>query len=460
MIICILCGGSGTRLWPLSRVLMPKQFTELIGDKSLFNLTLRRNQNLNCDKRFQVITNDAQYFLALDESLEENVKVHSFILESISRNTAPALVFGALDVLYQNLENDVILAIPSDHIIHGFKEYEKNVFEAINLAKDGYIVTFGIKPTKPHTGYGYIKSSKNNDVDGFFEKPKLELAEQYLQEGNYFWNSGMFCYKATTFLDEIQKYEPLMFELCKRIFDISNKCEFKRLDKTLSAKLPNLSIDYAVMEKSDKLKVVKSNFKWNDVGSFDSLDEEYSKDLNLNSSKNKIEVINSKNNLIISDKLVATIGLNGFVIVDTNDALMIAKKGETQKVKDIVNKLSVSNEELINVHKKAYRPWGHYVSLQKSSTYRLKNISLKPKKELSLQKHYHRNEHWIVVKGIALIQIEDQKMLLKINESTYIPSGKKYKISNPGIIDLVLIEIQIGEYLHEDDVIELNDIKN
>lgn len=458
MVISILCGGSGTRLWPISRVLMPKQFAKLIGEDSLFKLTLRRNKIFNSP--FQIITNDKSYFLALDEASAENIDLDSCILESVSKNTALALCIGAMDVAIKN-KDEIILALPSDHIIHNLDQYQKSVEEAKKLAVAGNIVVFGITPTSPHTGYGYIHSKNLHEVLGFKEKPNFENAKKYFDSKEYFWNSGMFCYKACTLLEEMQKYCPDIFEAAQKVFDKSNESrdtKFLRLDKLLSEAVREESIDYAVMEKSNVLKIVRTDFNWNDVGSFDSLDEEYHKDENSNSGSSNITCIDSKNNLIISDKMVSAIGLNDFVVIDTFDALLIVKKGRTQDVKKIVASLNKSkNKELTQIHNQAFRPWGSYTVLLDRDKYKLKSILVRPKERLSLQKHFHRNEHWIVVSGSAIVQIGDKEILLKPNESTYISAGEVHRLTNPGLIDLVLIEVQVGEYLGEDDIVRLQD---
>ena len=471
MVISILCGGSGTRLWPISRASMPKQFAKLLGKDSLFTRTLERNAKLLKDTdSLQVITNDKHYFLTLDEVQEAKITVKTYILESLSKNTAAALTISALLVAKEN-PNDIILAIPSDHLIHNEQHYQECVMQAAQLAHKDSIVTFGITPTIPHTGYGYIQidsHSQHNTCHGhsvvaFHEKPDLEKAHEYLKSGNFYWNSGMFCYKAYVFLNEMQQYEPQIYEICNEILEKSQSfsqdslSSFIRLDKTLSEKLPDKSIDYAIMEKTKKLTMIIANFKWNDIGSFDSLDKEWQKDSNNNATKNQLESIDSSNNFIMSDKMVATIGLHDFIVADTFDALLIAKKGQTQEVKKIVESLNKQKSLLTQIHNQVFRPWGHYTILQEQPTYKLKSIVVKPKHRLSLQKHYHRNEHWIVVSGSAMVQIGDKEIFLRPNESTYIPMGTVHRLTNLGTIDLVMIEVQVGEYLGEDDIVRLDD---
>ncbi|RDU63466.1 mannose-1-phosphate guanylyltransferase/mannose-6-phosphate isomerase [Helicobacter didelphidarum] len=479
MVISILCGGSGTRLWPLSRELMPKQFARLIGEDSLFKIALERNAKiLEENDTLQAIMNEKHYFLAIDEANKANISIQSYILESFAKNTATALTISAL-LIAKNNPDEIILTLPSDHIVHDEIAYQECVKHAKEIAKNDFIVTFGIVPTYAHVGYGYIQTdsqhskkenSKGYKVIAFHEKPSKEKARGYVEKGNFYWNSGIFCYKARVLLQEMQQYEPEIYKSCLETFEYSyeqmcknqnikgvNTKEFLRLDRVLSQKIPEKSIDYAIMEKTKKLQMIQANFEWNDVGSFDSLDEEWQKDSNQNATKNTLEAINSHNNLILSDKMVATIGLDDFIVVDTYDALLIAKKGQTQEVKKIVDLLKKENNPLMQVHNQAFRPWGSYTVLQEQQNYKLKSIVVKPKHRLSLQKHYHRNEHWIVVSGSAIVQIGEREIFLRPNESTYIPMGEAHRLTNPGNIDLVMIEVQIGEYLGEDDIVRLVD---
>ncbi len=321
------------------------------------------------------------------------------------------------------------------------------------------MVTFGIKPTCPHTGYGYIKA-KDNVVEKFIEKPSLEDATNYVKNGNYLWNSGMFCFKAEVFLKEIKEHSPQIYEGCKLTLEASKDKEsehFIRLDTKMSENLPDISIDYALMEKSQKVACVAGDFVWNDIGSFESLSSEYQTDEAHNASKNTFIQKDCVNNFVMSNKLVAGIGIEDLMIIDENDCLLIAKKGYSQQVKDIVNMLKISHPEITKIHKTAHRPWGSYTILLESQNYKIKQIIVKPRGRLSLQKHYHRNEHWIVVSGSAIITIGEKESFLKANESTYIPMGEVHRLENPGILPLVLIEVQMGEYLGEDDIVRLSD---
>jgi len=447
----ILSGGVGSRLWPLSRKLMPKQFLKLFDNetKSLFQKTVERNSNI-CDKCL-IVSNIDQYFIALDDLEELNNKFNinntKFLLEEIGKNTAPAIAFAALE----SNEEDILFVTPSDHLIKDEEEYTKSVLKAKELANKGYLVTFGITPTEVNTGYGYIEAN-GEDVVKFHEKPDIKRAKEYLKKGNYYWNSGMFMFKASVFLEELKKHSPLIFEEViksykKRQIINENQIRLKDMDN-----IPDLSIDYAVMEKSDKIKVVESNFEWNDVGSFDSLISEID-------SKEAIE-IESKNNFYYKDddkKVIASIGVEDLIVIDTKDALLITKKRKTQKVKDIVNILKKENKELTKLHTKVHRPWGTYETLIDDRGYKIKRIIVKPGKRLSLQKHFHRSEHWIVVSGTATVVVGDKEKLVRPNESTYINMGEIHRLENKGKIPVILIEAQVGEYTGEDDIVRLQD---
>lgn len=459
MTIAILCGGSGTRLWPLSRSFLPKQFAPLLKNGSFFTQTLVRNAPLIeiYKARFQIITNDAHYFLAQDQAKKAGIKIDSYILESLSKNTAPALCFSALEAIEKYGENEIILALPSDHLVKNNQKYQQAIDLALEYANKDYLTAFGIKPNYPHTGYGYIKHKDNDDVEKFIEKPNLSIAKAYLQKGEYFWNSGMFCFKASIFLEELQKYAMELYEACQIVYKATQKDQFIRLDPLLSENLPDISIDYALMEKSQKVKCVIGNFNWSDVGSFESLSDEWEKDPQGNASKSELIAKESKNNFILSDKLVAAIGVQDLIVVDANDSLLIAQKGQSSQIKDVVETLKFTHPELTQIHTTAYRPWGNYSILLENKGYKIKQIVVKPESRLSLQKHFHRNEHWIVVSGCAIVTLGEKEIFLRVNESTYIPMGQLHRLENPGKIELVVIEVQMGDYLGEDDIIRIED---
>ncbi|MDQ1245046.1 MAG: mannose-phosphate guanylyltransferase [Campylobacterota bacterium] len=443
----ILCGGNGTRLWPISRTLMPKQFVKLFDDKSLFQLTVDRNSKV-CDKKF-IVSNAEQYFLAQDQ-LEEN---STFLLEPIGRNTAPAIALACLALN----KDEIVLVTPSDHLIKDEKEYEKVLNKAKELAKENNLVTFGITPTFAETGFGYIESVNEFNVKAFHEKPNFETATKYLEAGNYYWNSGMFCFRAGVFLDELKKYSPQIYNASLNAFNNANKNEIIRIKHDDMVSIPEDSIDYAVMEKSNIVKVVPSNISWSDVGSFDALYEEMPKDKDGNTINQNHICIDSKNNLVYgNERKIATVDVENLIIIDTGDALLVSKKGSSQKVKKIVEEVR-KNSELHNIHLTGYRPWGTYTVLEDSDGYKIKRIVVKPGQRLSLQKHLHRNEHWIVVSGTATVSIEGKTFLVRPNESTYIKAGEVHRLENNGKLPLVLIEAQVGEYTGEDDIIRLDD---
>ncbi|MBL0721212.1 MAG: mannose-1-phosphate guanylyltransferase/mannose-6-phosphate isomerase [Sulfurovum sp.] len=451
----ILCGGSGTRLWPISRALMPKQFIKLFDNKSLFQLTVERNQS-ECNN-FLIVSNSEQYFLASDQMDELDIdKEHQdskFLLEPVGRNTAPAIALAcfALD------KKEIVLVTPSDHLIKDEVAYDKVISRAIKLAENDNLVTFGIKPEFPETGFGYIEAD-GESVKAFKEKPDEKTAKKYLEAGNYYWNSGMFTFKAGIFLEELEKYSPEIYNTSKQAFLNANNEDMIRIIHDDMANIPEDSIDYAVIEKSDKVKVVSSQIGWSDLGSFDALSEEYEKDENGNTIDNNLIAMNSKENFVYtSNRMVTLADVDDLIVVDTPDALLVSKKGSSQKIKDIVQELKGRESELHHIHLTAHRPWGTYTVLEESEHYKIKRIVVKPSKRLSLQKHYHRSEHWIVVSGTALVTVGEKETLVKANESTYIPMGELHRLENPGKIDVVLIEAQVGDYLGEDDIIRLED---
>jgi len=452
MINIILCGGSGTRLWPISRTLMPKQFVKLFEEKSLFQLTVERNSKV-CESQL-IVSNAEQYFLALDQ-LEELGKINSsYLLEPVGRNTAPAIALAcmALD------DEELVLVTPSDHLIKDEEEYVNVLQTAEELAQKDNLVTFGITPTFAETGFGYIESVKESfSVKAFHEKPDSKTAQSYVDAGNYYWNSGMFLFKAGVFLEELKTHSPEIYESSLQAYNNAKKDGLIRIGHDDMLNIPDDSIDYAVMEKSTKVKVVPSNIEWSDVGSFDALYEELPKDENGNTTNAKHIAVDSKNNLIVSDeKYIATIDVEDFIIVDTEDALLVSKKGSSQKVKQVVAEIKKMTQ-LHHVHLKTHRPWGTYTVLEDTQGYKIKRIVVKPGKRLSLQKHYHRNEHWIVVSGTATVRVGNSNKLVRPNESTYIKMGELHRLSNEGKIPVVLIEVQVGEYVEEDDIVRVDD---
>jgi len=445
MINIVLCGGSGTRLWPLSRTLMPKQFVKLFDKKSLFQLTVERNSKL-CDKSF-IVSNAEQYFLASDQKKEFslNKKNDTYLLEPIGKNTAPAVTLACMALHPE----DVVLVTPSDHLIKDEKAYFDVISQAEKLVSQNNLVTFGIEPLSPETGFGYIEAN-NFDVKSFKEKPDKNTAQNYLNEGNYYWNSGMFMFKAGVFLDELQKYSPEIYKMSKQALENTTTKDLIRISYDDMNAISEDSIDYAVMEKSKKVKVVPSNIAWSDLGSFESLAKE-------NLSLANVININSSDNLVLSDKQVATIDINNLIIIDTPDSLLVSKKGSSQKVKQVVSILKEQKSELTEVHTLVYRPWGSYEVILSTENYKIKRIIVQPGKRLSLQKHYYRKEHWVVVSGTAKVTVGEEVKILNPNESTYIGIEVVHRLENNGNIPLILIEIQLGTYTGEDDIVRLED---
>ncbi len=453
----ILAGGSGTRLWPLSRKNYPKQFLKLNGDRSLLQSTADRLLNVVSKEDIVVMTNDEyKYYVNSDLAWIENV-----ILEPACRNTAPAIALG-VKYCIEKLgckEDEVIFVSPSDHIIRPVDRFAQCVSQSESIARAGHIVTFGIKPIRPETGYGYIKvkrqkaesgSSHYFTVDKFVEKPDIDTATKYLHNGNYYWNSGMFAFSIKTIKESFGKHVPEIRKMLDKNFDemVSNYNQ-----------MPDISIDYAVMEKSDRVVAFPLDIYWNDIGSWDSLYDVLDKDENGNVKRGDILTVDTKRTLIIGNKRqISTIGLEDFLIVETDDAILIAKKGETQKVKDIVNKLKENGRAEVNEHVTVYRPWGNYTILDKGSRYKIKRIIVRPNARLSLQMHYHRSEHWVVVSGTAKVTIGNEEKVVHENESTYIPKSTIHRLENHGKVPLEIIEVQNGEYLGEDDIVRMDDV--
>jgi mannose-1-phosphate guanylyltransferase len=452
----ILCGGSGTRLWPISRTLMPKQFVKLFDDRSLFQLTVKRNENL-CDQQF-IVSNAEQYFLAVDQLEELNSTHNKFLLEPVGRNTAPAIALACLALD----KEEIVLVSSSDHLIKNEAAYEKVLEKAKQLAQDDNLVTFGITAEYAETGYGYIEAN-GEDVKAFHEKPDKGTAEKYLLlnqqlSTKYYWNSGIFCFKAGVFLEELELHAPEIHIASQRAYENARHDEMLRISYEDMSAIPEDSIDYAVMEKSSRVKVVSADIAWSDLGSFDALAEEFPKDESGNSLNENLIAINSKNNFVYAkERLVSLVGIDDLIVVDTADALLISKKGDSQKIKDIVKELKGRESELHHIHQTAHRPWGTYTVLEDTPGYKIKRIVVKPGKRLSLQKHFHRSEHWIVVSGTATVTVGEEVKIVRPNESTYIKMGEVHRLENEGKIDVVLIEAQVGEYTGEDDIVRIED---
>ncbi len=462
MVNIVLCGGSGKRLWPLSRVQMPKQFLKLFSGKSLFQLTIERNLGLS-EKRI-VVSNKDHYYISLNHieelhSSEAVLSTTTFILEPFGRNTAPAVAMACFSLS----SDEVVLVTPSDHLIKREDVYRNAVRLAEEVAGDGFLVTFGTKPKYPETGYGYIEASEGSspvrDVLKFHEKPDHATARRYLDMKNFFWNSGIFCFKAGVFLDELKSYAPEIYSASLKAYqDMEERSGAFFIHPDSMSSIPEDSIDYAVMEKSSKVKVIPVDMEWTDLGSFDSLHQELPKDDLGNSVVAKsFYGDGSHNNLIISHKSVATIGMDGLIVVDTKDALLIAKRGDGQKVKEIASSIEESEKDLVANYHTVCKPWGSYTVIDEGGGYKIKRITVKPGEALSLQKHSRRAEHWIVVKGVADVTVGTRKLVLREGDSVFIPKECLHSLSNPVDRDLEVIEVQVGDYLGEDDIVRVSD---
>ncbi len=457
----VMAGGTGSRLWPMSRAMYPKQFISLTSQYSMLQNTVNRVESIESSS-LQVICNDEHRFFVAEQLQELNQKV-DIILEPVGRNTAPAIALAALNAT-KNSEDSLLLVLAADHVIEDQTAFEKAVNVAIPLAKQGKLVTFGIVPSEPHTGYGYIKQGEDIDqgflVDEFVEKPDSEKAQQYLKNGGYLWNSGMFLFSAKRYLQELAAFSEEILAACEAAFAKSNvDLDFIRIDAEAFALCPDDSIDYAVMEKTEDAVVVPMDAGWSDVGSWSSLWDIAEKDTAGNVANGDVMLHDASNNYIRAEgRLVAAIGIDDLVVIDTKDALMVASKDHVQDVKKIVQRLKVEKRSEFEFHREVYRPWGKYDSIDNGERYQVKRITVKPGAKLSVQMHHHRAEHWIVVSGTANVTKDSETFMLSENQSTYIPIGVVHALENPGKVPLELIEVQSGSYLGEDDIVRFEDI--
>ena len=468
LIPVILGGGSGSRLWPESRAQYPKQFLPLIGSESMIQNTVRRLDGISGCSSPIVICHEDHRFVMADQLRAVEQNELSIILEPSARNTAPALAIAALRALLNhNNEDPILLVLAAGHDIRDVATFQRTVSQAIPVANDGQLVTFGIVPTKPETGYGYIKIARDRGIQGeciypvaaFVEKPDAATAAEYIASGVYYWNSGIFLLKAARYLEELERFRPEILSLCQQAMsDAIVDLDFVRLDKTAFEACPSESIDCAVMENTTDAVVIPLDAGWSDVGAWSSLWEISGKDEHGNAVHGDVILEDCHDNYIRSSrKLIAAAGVDGFVIVDTDDAVLVMRKTHSQDVKQIVERLIQDQRSEASTHRKVYRPWGHYDGIDAGNGFQVKRITVKPGAVLSLQKHYHRAEHWIVVRGTALVTNGEQEILLTENQSTYIPIGTIHRLENPGKIDLELIEVQSGAYLGEDDIVRLDD---
>ncbi len=459
----ILAGGSGSRLWPLSRQHYPKQLLKLFGDRTMLQQTLQRLDGLPDLATPIVVCNEEHRFMVAEQLHEIGQGQVQIMLEPVARNTAPALALAALQA--RSLAEDAILLVLSaDHMIRDVAEFQRVVIKAVAAAKAGHLVTFGVHPVRPETGYGYIKTQPATSQDyvsvlEFVEKPDLATAESYLAAGCYYWNSGMFVFSVDTFLRELAEQSPAVVAAATEAQQRAQQdLDFIRVNRDAFAKAPNISIDYALMEKSRNVVCVPLDAGWSDVGDWKSFAELTEKDAKGNSFIGDVIDIESANTLVFSrDKLVTTIGVDNLMIVNTPDAVLVANKEYAQQVKAVISQIEQQQRSEHMQHREVYRPWGCYDAIDTGDRYQVNRIRVKPGGSLSLQIHHHRAEHWIVVKGTALVQKNDDVMLLSENESTYIPVGTRHRLSNPGKIPLEIIEVQSGPYLKEDDVIRYED---
>ena len=458
----VLAGGSGSRLWPKSRAALPKQFLALTSEQTMLQETLQRLDGSSAANPI-VICNDAHRFLVAEQLRQMGGDHGGIILEPVGRNTAPAIALAALHAM-QTDDDPVLLVLAADHLIKDSAGFQAAVSKANELAMDGNLVTFGIVPDQAHTGYGYIKGGEaigvGMKVDEFVEKPDLATAQQYVDSGNYFWNSGMFMFKASVYLAELKKHAPEMYSICEQaIASESKDLDFIRIDPEIFATCPDDSIDYAVMEKTALAAMVPLDAGWSDVGNWSSLWETAD---NKDEKGNVIvgdAILEGVNNSYINaeERLIAVVGLDDVVVVETKDAVMVANKNKVQDIKNVVNKLKAEQRPEFQFHREVFRPWGSYDSIDNGKRFQVKRITVKPGEKLSVQMHHHRAEHWIVVSGTANVTIGEKTQLVTENESVYIPIGDVHALENPGKIPLELIEVQSGAYLGEDDIVRFSD---
>lgn len=462
----IMCGGVGTRLWPLSRKAYPKQFLDLTGSGvSMLQATVERTKNVADVAGVIAVCNIEHRFLVAQQFVDIAADVGAIILEPCAKNTAPAVTIAAMQALRDD-PDAMLLVLPADHIIVDQTVFLTALSKAVEAANQERLVTFGVVPQHPETGFGYIKQGSENLADGvrdiaeFKEKPDLTTAQQYVSSGNYRWNSGMFVFKARRFLDEISQHAPDIYAACEQSINAARKdMDFTCLDESAFSACPSDSIDYAVMEKAKRCAVVDLDAGWSDVGSWSGLWDIQAKDANKNVQVGDVLAIDTNNSYLHSDsRLITTLGVNNLVVVETADAVLIADRDKAQDVKRIVSQLAVLGRTENASHKVTYRPWGSYETICLSERFQVKKIVVNPKQKLSLQMHHHRAEHWIVVKGTAQVTCEEKVFTLREDQSTYIPIGHKHRLENIGQIPLELIEVQSGSYLGEDDIVRFDDV--
>lgn len=469
MIPVILSGGSGTRLWPVSREAYPKPFIRLANGPSLLQRALGRCAPL-CDETVYIVTNEAYGFKTREEASGvpglASMKVHQ-VLEPSGRNTAPAIGLAALNAA-ENGADPIMLVLPADHLIPDEEAFQAAARQAAKIAESGSIVLFGIQPTSPETGFGYIELGDvdqrgAHQVKRFVEKPDVDKATEFLAAGNFVWNSGMFCFKASTIIEALDQHSPELMTAVREVWTAGRRASVTddsevRFDAKAFLTMPDISIDYAVMEKASNIALVKADFHWSDIGSWKAVSEQLEPDDKGNTSVGDHMLVSSSNTHVQSDtRLIAAVGVDNLLIVDTPDAVLVASKDASQQVKEVVAKLKHSGHSAATLHRTVARPWGTYTVLHEGPRFKMKEIVVKPEQTLSLQMHHHRSEHWIVVSGTAKVTCDEDTRMVYANESTYIPIGAKHRLENPGKVDLMLIEVQCGDYVGEDDIVRFDD---